>query len=179
MSESLLLDVPEKPKTEDLADRMEFMLQRLKEGPLSTVEAERVQHRGQATIRALRERGHRIDTVNQDGQRVYLWKSYDDSRIEVTPQLQDLYYLTPHWRLLSGQRRAFDGHRCCQCSAFKELNVHHWQYKLFYEDMRQDLMTLCRPCHEAVHGFLSGSQVHFPRFLHKDIVARIQQEARQ
>lgn len=178
MIESLLLDLPDKPKQQDLADRMAVMLQRLKEGPLGTVEAETFQHRGQATIRELRQRGHRIDTVNIDGQRLYVWVSHDDSKIEVTPQLQQLYYETPHWRLLSSQRREFDGHRCCQCSAFRELNVHHWQYKLFAEDMRQDLMTLCRSCHEAVHGFLSGSSVHFPRFLHRDIVARIQQEAR-
>lgn len=177
MSESVI-ELPQKPTREDLASRCEVMLERLKEGPLSTMDAESFQHRGQATIRALRERGHRIDTVSDEDGRFYVWRSYDDSRCEVTPQIQALYYLTPHWKLLASQRREFDGHRCCQCSAFRELNVHHWQYKLFDEDMRKDLMTLCRSCHEAVHGFLSGSQVHFPRFLHRDVVARIQQEAR-
>lgn len=175
---SLLLDLPEKPTRETLAGQMAVMLERLKEGPLRTKATEDVTHRGQAVIHAMRRCGHRIDTVKVDGHPSYVWRSFDDTLVEVTPALQELYYRTPHWRAIAAQRRAFDGHRCCQCSEPIGLDVHHWRYKLFYEEMRTDLMTLCRDCHEAMHTLISGSKIHFPRYLHKDLVARIQQEAR-
>jgi hypothetical protein len=152
------------------------MLCRLKQGPLSCVDAEYVVHRGQAVIGSLRDRGHRIDTSVVDGQLAYVYHGFR-ATVKVSKSMQEAYYRTGHWISLARQRKEIDGKKCVQCGAKDDLETHHWRYNLFAESLENDLITFCKPCHAAIHIAVSGSSVHFPRRVDESIAARLRGEA--
>lgn len=63
------------------------------------------------------------------------------------------YLKSDHWRMLrAGAFKAY-GRRCARCPATCRLDVHHVRYpRLWIEATVQDLMILCRPCHDKEHG---------------------------
>ena len=157
------------------SEKREAVLARLRKGLLSTVEAEQITHRGQATIGELRERGYLIRLVNYDGLEYYDLAGFQP-KIKVTREMRDAYYQTPHWRGKSAERRRIDRNACTQCKARESLEVHHLRYALFEEDAVEDLRTLCAECHEREHAAIAGSQVHFPRFVTEEVARRIEAE---
>ena len=65
------------------------------------------------------------------------------------------YLRTPWWRFLSHSRKIADGNRCSFCGSYNRLEVHHSTYKNVGTLLEwQNLITLCRRCHGAVHEFL-------------------------
>ena len=65
------------------------------------------------------------------------------------------YLKTNWWQTIRIERLKIDGYKCTCCGTEKNLQVHHTDYSKgwFHEDPRQDLVTLCRKCHEEkVHG---------------------------
>ncbi len=151
------------------------MLQRLKAGPLTTFEAERIVHRGQATIGQLRGEGHVIELVDKGDRQLYVYREYRP-KVRLTKSDQDAYYATPHWRAIAYERKEIDGFACVQCGSTEELATHHWQYNLFDEDVMHDLITFCSECHSRTHQAISGSGVHFPRSAYQHIQERIWEE---
>jgi 5-methylcytosine-specific restriction endonuclease McrA len=62
---------------------------------------------------------------------------------------------TREWAILKRQVHRRDGYRCRLCSRDGvELHVHHRTYETYAEERLEDLVTLCRTCHEHFH-FLS------------------------
>ena len=58
------------------------------------------------------------------------------------------------WIKLKDKRLEIDGFRCVQCGERINLNVHHINYikgKKAWEYKINDLITLCRYCHETYH----------------------------
>lgn len=163
----------EKPKVRNASVKRAEMLERLKAGPLSTFEAERLHHRGQATIGALRDEGHQIELIKIDEVDHYRYCGYEP-RIKVTPEMQEAYYFSVHWKEASRQRREIDGYHCQRCKSNQELEVHHWRYELFHENVERDLITFCATCHQDVHECASGSKgMHFPRWVDAETAARL------
>lgn len=65
------------------------------------------------------------------------------------------YLETEWWQKIRTERLKIDGFRCANCRTDKNLQVHHINYSRgwFHEDPRQDLITLCKKCHEnKIHG---------------------------
>ena len=156
------------------SEKRRIVLERLKQGPLTTFDAERLVHRGQAVIGELRDRGHKIDTIKVAGINSYVWLFSPESELtKVTRTIQDAYYATTHWRSMARKRKEFDGYRCTQCKQTHDLHTHHWRYRLFEENLEKDLCTLCEYCHEEVHAAASGSSIHFPRVLPEEMIERI------
>lgn len=61
------------------------------------------------------------------------------------------YIASKEWQRKRLARIKLDGYKCHICGSSRNLNVHHLTYeRLGHEDM-EDLMTLCRSCHEKVH----------------------------
>jgi hypothetical protein len=57
------------------------------------------------------------------------------------------YILSPAWRLKRAARLKRDGGRCVVCGD-RAANVHHLTYeRLGDEDVRRDLVSVCRRCH--------------------------------
>jgi len=63
-----------------------------------------------------------------------------------------VYLESEHWKKLRGVVISRDG-RCLRCGSRKPLQAHHRFYRSRWEDsIPEDLETLCRGCHRAVHG---------------------------
>jgi hypothetical protein len=83
------------------------------------------------------------------------------------------YLRTAHWQMVSQAELQRAGYRCCLCNAagqdprqpiqrtatgglliqaHAELNVHHRTYERRGCELPDDVITLCRKCHERHHG---------------------------
>ncbi len=61
---------------------------------------------------------------------------------------------TEEWRVLRNQVLVRAGYRCQLCGVsgrHVQLNVHHNTYENYGEEKLEDLVVLCRPCHERHH----------------------------
>lgn len=69
-------------------------------------------------------------------------------------QKEYLAYLeSPHWKALRGEALKRDGNKCTRCGSGIILQVHHMIYRTRFEDsLVEDLITLCKECHQAEHG---------------------------
>lgn len=66
----------------------------------------------------------------------------------------DEYLASEHWADLRRRfyaSKLFKG-RCHACPSRTGLNVHHKTYKRLGHEWLQDLVALCRDCHQAVHA---------------------------
>lgn len=63
------------------------------------------------------------------------------------------YLASNKWKQKARQVRNRDKHRCVHCSASAcELHVHHLTYKHLRNEPLDDLITLCKPCHQKLHN---------------------------
>jgi 5-methylcytosine-specific restriction endonuclease McrA len=59
---------------------------------------------------------------------------------------------TKEWAILKRQVHRRDGYCCRLCGASDvELHVHHCTYENYMQERLEDLITLCRSCHERCH----------------------------
>lgn len=164
----LVFTEEEKARAKTHADRI---LRRLQQGPALSTELLEFTHRFSASIRTLRVRGYRIDVEKlEDGTSLHSLRGYTPL-VEVTEEMQAAYYATEHWVAKRLERMTFDGFRCCHCKSAESLQVHHWAYDLFAE-MIEDLMTLCKTCHERMHAY-DCVKAHFPEYVTEGIAKRI------
>lgn len=165
---SLQFTEDQRAKSRSKADEV---LRLLQQGPASRNELLRLSHRFSTSIHQLREKGHVIDIESREkGNDVYHWRRYTPM-VEVTESMKSCYYQTQHWKNTRLQRLALDGYRCCHCRSTTAIQVHHWHYELFSEDLA-DLTTLCEVCHMKIHENTNVT-IHFPRFVTPDIAARM------
>jgi 5-methylcytosine-specific restriction endonuclease McrA len=66
--------------------------------------------------------------------------------------------MTQEWAVLKRQIHRRDGYRCRLCDRGDvQLHVHHRTYATYAEERLEDLITLCRSCHEHCHLLLEAS----------------------
>ncbi len=123
-----------------------------------------------AYVKQLRLKGYEILTQRRGKIALYTLLGFTP-QVEVTDEMKSAYYMTEHWRTMRSVRLNYDNFRCCICQANQLLQVHHWRYDLFDEDL-MDLLTLCESCHERIHEY-ANVQVHFPHFVSPDIAQRL------
>ena len=118
------------------------------------------------------KRGHIIESSH--GTYRYIGKKED--LVETPKNWQDDYYKCEHWKSKRLERLEMDNSMCQQCKAMRSveapLHVHHWRYRLFAEDVRHDLETLCRNCH-AVITKSPNICIPFPKFLDEDTIRKL------
>lgn len=70
---------------------------------------------------------------------------------EYHPNVQSAYLWTREWR--STRRAKLDdvGYRCRVCKQSKDLQVHHLTYDHVGHEWLEELIVLCRGCHQSVH----------------------------
>jgi len=61
------------------------------------------------------------------------------------------YLQSPEWQDKRLQVLQRDKYRCVDCGARKRLEVHHTSYARIFKEDLDDLITLCRACHEEEH----------------------------
>lgn len=138
-------------------------------------ELDRIVYRSHAVVNQARERGYQIsDRINEDGFKCY-WLTGYVPRVQVTPSMKEAYYISGHWERVRTARFRFDDFACTRCKTNENLEAHHWEYDLFRERLGM-LQTFCHDCHQNyIHPVLSGSSVHFPRFVSQGVGERLQE----
>ena len=70
------------------------------------------------------------------------------------------YLASPTWARLRDARFAIDDHKCQMCGSGSQLCVHHLVYpeKLGAENVKQDLVTLCKNCRGMVHRCVNAAK---------------------
>lgn len=81
------------------------------------------------------------------------WKDFPDGR-----EKYHLYLASREWALLKEAVRARSRGVCERCRNSPTENVHHKTYERIYMEQPEDLIHVCRPCHE----FLSGKNDYDP-----------------
>lgn len=61
------------------------------------------------------------------------------------------YLKTPHWHELKSRKLKIAGFKCQLCNAKQSLEVHHRSYANLGNEPLEDLIVLCRNCHEVFH----------------------------
>lgn len=71
---------------------------------------------------------------------------------------KDIYLKSDHWRKVANERLKLDGYTCQMCGSRgttgNNLEVHHWNYNYWNEDVAKELISLCDACHLQVHRLL-------------------------
>lgn len=79
-------------------------------------------------------------------------KFFTRDKLKKDRQAYNEYMQSDAWEKL--RKRVFkrDGHKCKLCGGAEVLQCHHLTYKRFGKEKLSDLMTLCKDCHELIHG---------------------------
>lgn len=76
-----------------------------------------------------------------------------------------VYLQSEHWRSLRLEAFKRYGRKCSKCPATCRLDVHHVRYRHPWTDgVMDDLMILCRRCHELEHGLVVVIPVRDKKF---------------
>ncbi len=149
----------------------EKVLRMLERGPQVSTSLMDITHRFSTCIHNLRGRGYQIHVDKmENGLSLHTLTGFVP-QVEVTDEMKLAYYSTEHWAGKRTQRMDLDGYRCCNCKSEENLQVHHWHYELFNEDLG-DLMTLCESCHKRIHEYESV-KTHFPHFVPQAIADKL------
>lgn len=62
------------------------------------------------------------------------------------------YLQTEYWQQTRARILERDQHTCRDCGTAKRLEVHHLTYERLGCELDEDLLTLCRDCHQARHA---------------------------
>lgn len=61
------------------------------------------------------------------------------------------YLRTKRWREKANARLKMDGYQCVLCKSAKNLAVHHITYENIGYEQMDDLISVCKGCHEKLH----------------------------
>jgi 5-methylcytosine-specific restriction endonuclease McrA len=68
------------------------------------------------------------------------------------------YREQPEWKQRRRQALTRAGHQCQTCgTSDTTLDVHHNSYENYGDEKPQDLVVLCRACHELFHGIVEDA----------------------
>lgn len=85
----------------------------------------------------------------------YYKSSYTARKIRKLRRMSNNYYLgTHHWSLIRSAALKRDRNRCADCgttNSERPLEVHHVTYSRRGREEMEDILTLCRECHEERH----------------------------
>lgn len=67
------------------------------------------------------------------------------------------YLRTEHWKRTRRKALLRAGYQCQKCGATSYLEVHHVTYARLGAERPDDLIVLCRACHDYVHVARAGN----------------------
>lgn len=72
-------------------------------------------------------------------------------RTENRPLSYGEYLRTKEWKKLRADVLRRDRGRCAYCGRKRATQIHHLTYKHIFHESLEDLVAVCRECHEAQH----------------------------
>lgn len=76
---------------------------------------------------------------------------YHSDYVFITPEDKKDYLQSKEWDTLRKQVLALYNYKCGDCDKLKSLEVHHITYKNWRHENLEDLIPLCRECHQTRH----------------------------
>jgi 5-methylcytosine-specific restriction endonuclease McrA len=68
------------------------------------------------------------------------------------------YRVQPEWQVRRAQAITRAEYKCQTCPARDTtLDVHHNNYERYGNERPQDLVVLCRSCHQKIHGIVADA----------------------
>lgn len=61
------------------------------------------------------------------------------------------YLQSDHWGFVKAKKLYFCKKQCCICESKSRLEVHHKTYKNLGKEDLDDLIIVCRICHQSIH----------------------------
>lgn len=85
-------------------------------------------------------------------------KKYLKKERKQKKQSYDDFLKSGYWRRVRNIVLKRDNNCCCNCGAKTNLHIHHTTYKHHLKELENlgDLITLCKKCHNEVHGRING-----------------------
>ena len=81
------------------------------------------------------------------------WLNYLDNKKKKKPSRNYRKYLkSDEWAQLKIDLFNYRGKSCEKCGNKKRLEVHHLTYKNVFNEEPEDLIILCRKCHQKEHN---------------------------
>lgn len=77
---------------------------------------------------------------------------YHPDYVFITSEDKKDYLQSKEWNTLRKQILAIYNYKCGDCHEPKSLEVHHITYKNWRHENLEDLIPLCRECHQARHN---------------------------
>ena len=116
---------------------------RVKENEGSRAHQEESVAQFRATEQARLDSQASVEQAKREAQEKRLWE------LRRMPYAQ--YLQTPEWKERRARHLESVGHRCQLCNASGELRIHHRNYERRGQELFQDVVVLCRNCHEHFH----------------------------
>jgi hypothetical protein len=76
-----------------------------------------------------------------------------------------------HWANIREKALIRDNRSCRCCLSKENLEIHHVTYENFGEENLQDVITLCRPCHQAITVSVRNRRKNQKSTIHEEVVA--------
>lgn len=79
-------------------------------------------------------------------------------KVRVKKQTYDEFLKSPYWRKVRIVVLKRDNNSCRSCGSSEDLHIHHLTYKHHLKELDNldDLITLCKNCHNEIHGRING-----------------------
>lgn len=94
--------------------------------------------------------------------------SFDKSRKELYSE----YLHSDHWATLRAQKLCLTSGKCESCGSNQNIQVHHLKYREWYNCTVDDLIVLCRRCHDIFHEILTRNGTK-PQFYNASETIRV------
>lgn len=82
------------------------------------------------------------------------------------PWYRDVYLRSEDWKNLRIAMLHSANNKCEACSTSRSLDVHHINYRKLYDVSPEDLVVLCRDCHNKAHEILDNKSDAATSILH-------------
>jgi len=103
----------------------------------------------------VREIEHRAKKLKEAEQKKQLY--YTEPAVEYRA-----YIKSTSWYAKRLERLELDNYKCQKCGTEYDLIVHHITYKNLGAETMEQLVSLCRSCHQAVHDKYGRKGDYFP-----------------
>lgn len=85
---------------------------------------------------------------------------------------------SPEWRAFRREIVTARGGKCEICQAWGRLDVHHLTYERLGCERPEDVLVVCRECHEALHGRFDAAERRVRRE-RSELVAKYRKSVRE